>query len=268
VAERVRRLVHDRLGTAAQIHVVEDETRVVQHLLVRARDDTIVISMDSSGEPLYKRGLKEHGGKAPLRESLAAAILLWAGYTGREPLIDPMCGSGTFALEAALISNRTPPGWHREFAFMNWPAFKTKQWQHLKKERIPETVPMTQPSIFASDIDPGACASLSSVVQQYDLSQTISVVEKDFFDLDPGQCSRLPGIVTLNPPYGIRLGSNREARNLYTEIAVKLRNDYQKWHVAVLLPDRRLSASFPPGLKQRKVTHGGLELTLLTGQIH
>jgi len=247
---------------------VEDETRVVQNLLVRALDDNIVISLDSSGEPLYKRGLKEHGGKAPLRESLAAAILLWAGYTGREPLIDPMCGSGTFALEAALISNRTPPGWHREFAFMNWPAFKTKQWQHLKKERIPETVPMTQPSIFASDIDPGACASLSSVVQQYDLSQTISVVEKDFFDLDPGQCSRLPGIVTLNPPYGIRLGSNREARNLYTEIAVKLRNDYQKWHVAVLLPDRRLSASFPPGLKQRKVTHGGLELTLLTGQIH
>jgi 23S rRNA G2445 N2-methylase RlmL len=126
---------------------------------------------------------------------------------------------------------------------------------------------LTQPSIFASDIDPGACASLSSVVQQYDLSRAISVLERDFFDFDPGQCSRLPGIVTLNPPYGIRLGSNREARNLYTEIAVKLRNDYQKWRVAALLPDRRLAAGFPPELKQRKITHGGLSLTLLTGCI-
>jgi putative N6-adenine-specific DNA methylase len=92
-------------------------------------------------------------------------------------------------------------------------------------------------------------------------------VERDFFDFTPGQCSRLPGIVTLNPPYGIRLGSNREARNLYTEIAAKLRNDYQQWRVAVLLPDRRLATGFPPGLKQRKVMHGGLELTLLTGRI-
>ena len=151
---------------------------------------------------------------------------------------------------------------------MNWPAFKAKQWQHLKKERVLESAPMAQPSIFASDIDPGACASLSSVVQQYDLSPAISVLERDFFDFDPGQCSPKPGIVALNPPYGIRLGSNREARNLYTEIAAKLRNDYQKWRVAVLLPDRRLATGFPSGLKQRKVTHGGLELTLLTGQIN
>ena len=268
VAERVRRLVHDRLGTAAQIHAVEGETRGVQNLLVRALDDNIVISLDSSGEPLYKRGLKAQGGRAPLRENLAAAILLWAGYTGREPLIDPMCGSGTFALEAALMSSRTPPGWRREFAFMSWPAFKSKQWQHLKKERASEIAPLAQPAIFASDNDPGVCTSLSSVVQQYDLSQAISVAGRDFFDFDPGQCSRLPGIVTLNPPYGIRLGSNREARNLYTAIAAKLKKDYQQWRVAVLLPDRRLATGFPSGLKQRKVTHGGLTLTLLTGQIN
>ena len=165
------------------------------------------------------------------------------------------------------MSSRTAPGWHREFAFMNWPAFKSKQWQHLKKERAPKIAPLTQPAIFASDNDPGACVALSSVVRQYDLSRAVSVLERDFFDVDPGQCSRLPGIVTLNPPYGIRLGSSREARNLYTEIAAKLGSDYQKWRVAVLLPDRRLATGFPPGLKQRKVTHGGLSLTLLSGRI-
>jgi putative N6-adenine-specific DNA methylase len=178
-----------------------------------------------------------------------------------------MCGSGTFSLEAALMSSHTPPGWHRDFAFMNWPAFKTRQWQHLKKERSLTIDPLTQPSIFASDKDPGVCASLSSVVQQNDLSRAVLVMEKDFFDLNPNHCSRLPGVAALNPPYGIRLGTIREARKLYTEIAAKLSNDYRQWRVALLLPDRRLAAGFPPGFKQRRIKHGGLDLTLLTGRI-
>ena len=77
------------------------ENSAVQNLFVRVVDDRFVISLDSSGAPLYKRGLKEDVGKAPLRETLAAAALVWAGYTGKEPLMDPMCGSGTFSLEAA-----------------------------------------------------------------------------------------------------------------------------------------------------------------------
>ena len=266
VAERISQAVHERPG-AAPADADGVETRAVQNLLVRAQDDNFVISLDSSGEPLYKRGLKGHGGRAPLRENLAAATLQWAGYTGREPLMDPMCGSGTFALEAALVSSRTPPGWHRNFAFMNWPAFKPRQWQHLKKERSLEITPLTVPAIFASDKDPGACASLASVVQKHDLSRVVSVREGDFFDFDPGQCSPLPGIVALNPPYGIRLGSVSGARKLTTEIAAKLRRDYQRWRAAVFLPDRQLAAQFPSGLVQRKITHGGLNLILLTGRI-
>jgi putative N6-adenine-specific DNA methylase len=267
VAERVKTAIHERLEKVSSTHPVEDDTRVNQNLLVRVLDDTMVISLDSSGEPLYKRGLKKQGGRAPLRENLAAAALLWLGYSGGEPLLDPMCGSGTFSLEAALISSRTPPGWYRNFAFMNWPAFKTKQWQHLKKKHSLGIAPITEPSIFASDKDPGVCASLSSVVQQYDLFRGVSVMERDFFNFSPDQCSNVPGIAVLNPPYGIRLESTREARRLYTEIAAKLSHDYRKWRVGVLLPDRGLAEKFPPGLKQRRVTHGGLNLTLLTGQI-
>ena len=96
----------------------------------------------------------------------------------------------------------------------------------------------------------------------------VLVQERDFLSFDPGQCSRLHGIVALNPPYGIRLGSTRETRNQYTEIAAKLNRDYQGWRVAVLLPDRGLAALFPSGLKQRRLTHGGLNLTLLTGRIN
>jgi len=262
ITDRIVYAIHERLGGTSR-----EPSVVVQQLFVRVVDDSFVISLDSSGAPLYKRGLKEQVGKAPLRENLAAAALWWAGYTGSEPLVDPMCGSGTFSLEAALISSRTPPGWRRDFAFMNWPAFKAPQWRHLKKERALEISLMTAPTIFASDKDPKACASLAFVIRQYHLAQAVSVIERDFFDLEPGQFSPKPGIVALNPPYGIRLGSSSQARKRYIEIGAKLKRDYRKWRVAVFLPERGLATDFPAGLKQRKITHGGLDLTLLTGRI-
>lgn len=267
ITDRIQHAIHERVKGASQATPVAAENSAVQNLFVRVIDDRFVISLDSSGAPLYKRGLKEDVGKAPLRETLAAAALVWAGYTGKEPLMDPMCGSGTFSLEAALMSRQTPPGWRRNFAFMNWPAFKARQWQHLKKEQSHKIAPLTSPMIFASDKDPKACASLGSVVRQYDLAGVVAVEEADFFDIAPGQFNRHPGIVTLNPPYGIRLGSITQAHGLYAEIAAKLNKDYRKWRAAIFLPDRRLAAKFPSGLKQRKLTHGGLDLTLLTGRI-
>jgi putative N6-adenine-specific DNA methylase len=178
-----------------------------------------------------------------------------------------MCGSGTFTLEAALISSRTPPGFYRDFAFMRWPAFKTRQWQYLKKSLAKEIIPLKAPAIFASDKDSGVCAALSSAVQQHDLSRAVSVIEGDFFDLDPGHFSKKPGVAAFNPPYGVRLGSASQAGKLTAEIAAKLSQDYQKWRVAVFLADRRLAAHFPSGLRRHRVTHGGLNLTLLTGLI-
>ena len=137
----------------------------------------------------------------------------------------------------------------------------------MKKERALKIAPVTEPSIFASDIDPGACAFLSAAVQKHDLTRAVSVVERDFFEFGPAQFTRKPGIIALNPPYGVRLGSVARARKLYIEIAAKLSRDYRNWRVAVFLPDRRLAADFPLGLKQRRITHGGLTLTLLTGCI-
>ena len=105
-----------------------------QTIYIRGVDDRFTISIDSSGENLYKRGIKKHGGKAPLRETAAAAALMLAGYTGAEPLVDPMCGSGTFALEAALMSKNIAPGSYRDFAFMGWPSYQHQRWMYLKQE--------------------------------------------------------------------------------------------------------------------------------------
>jgi len=267
ISDRFKQSIITRLTSIHRKYDIGGEGATIQNLFVRAIDDRFTVSLDSSGEILYKRGLKTGVGKAPLRETLAVAALTWAGYTGKEPLIDPMCGAGTFALEAALISNRIPPGWYRDFSFMNWPAFKEKQWRHLKKQRSKQITRPAVPNIFASDIDPQVCTSLESIARQSDLSDTISVAEADFFHLNPAKICRQAGIVTLNPPFGIRLGSIRKSHSLYTEIAEKLKKDYRKWRVAIFLSDKRVIQKFPADLKRRTLVHGGLDLTLLTGRI-
>jgi putative N6-adenine-specific DNA methylase len=103
-----------------------------QRLLIRLDNDRVTISLDSSGDNLYRRGLKIHRVGAPLRETMAAFILARSGYRPDLPVIDPMCGSGTFSLEAALMAKAIPAGYHRSFAFMQWPAFRSRQWQYIK----------------------------------------------------------------------------------------------------------------------------------------
>ena len=103
-------------------------------LKVRIEDDLCTVSLDTSGEALHRRGHKEFVGKAPLRETLAAGALLMAGYDGSEPLLDPLCGTGTFSLEGALMTKRIPAGWFRDFAFTRWPSFIEKRWNYIKRQ--------------------------------------------------------------------------------------------------------------------------------------
>ena len=105
-----------------------------QRIFVRGVDDRFTVSIDSSGTHLYKRGLKKHPGTAPLRETLAAASLMLAGYDPHQPLVDPMCGTGTFSLEAALMAKNIPPGWYRDFAFCRWPSYRKKRFEHLRRQ--------------------------------------------------------------------------------------------------------------------------------------
>ncbi|HDI59162.1 MAG TPA: hypothetical protein ENF48_02195 [Desulfobacteraceae bacterium] len=104
-----------------------------QTIFIRAKHDRFTVSLDTSGELLHKRGLKADVGPAPLRETLAAAILEQVDYTGDAPLLDPMCGGGTFVLEAAMHACRIPVGWHRDFVFTRWPAFRPHRWAHLRR---------------------------------------------------------------------------------------------------------------------------------------
>ncbi|MBW1842560.1 MAG: hypothetical protein JRI75_12335, partial [Deltaproteobacteria bacterium] len=189
------------------------EPTATQQLFVRLSDNRVTLSIDSSGDLLHKRGIKPYAAKAPIRETLAAAALILSGYTGAEPLVDPMCGSGTFAIEAALIAQKIPPGGFRDFAFMQWPSFQPKRWQHMKQAAEKKIVRKNTPFIFASDRDDRAVCELEDSVTQHGLSGIVAVSTRDFFDLSPTELTNRPGLVTLNPPFGRRLGSRREKKN-------------------------------------------------------
>jgi len=240
-----------------------------QSLWVRIEDDYLTLSMDSSGHFLYRRGLKTHPGRAPIRETLAAAILMAAGFRGDRSLIDPMCGSGTFALEAALLAKQVPPGLSREFAFMRWPSFRPRQWQYLKSQAVDAVKICPQPMIWASDIDAAACQALSRCIAVNGLQDAVHVRRGDFFQLEPDQIvgKSGPGLVVLNPPYGRRLRPPEGLDRFYAAIGNKLSTSFKGWRTAVLVPGAELIANLPAGLSFRHLTHGGQTLTLATGTI-
>lgn len=238
-----------------------------QTLFVRLKDDIITLSLDSSGDNLYRRGLKTHGAHAPLRETMAAAILKASGFRTDRPLLDPMCGAGTFSLEAALMAKHIPPGWQRDFAFMQWPAFKPRQWRHLKNKAAQRIKRLARPLIWASDVDAGACMGLAACVRNNGLADAVRVRRTDFFDLHGRAISDKPGLVVLNPPYGQRLRPSASIEKFYGRINDALKRNFKGWEVALMVPNKRLVARFTLGLKGSVLDHGGLRLTLLTGRI-
>lgn len=241
-----------------------------QCLHVRIVHDSATLSLDSSGAGLYQRGLKTHGGKAPLRETMAAVILILAGYDGTLPLLDPMCGTGTFSLEAALMAKAIAPGSYRHFTFEQWPSFKETQWHHLKKKAREQTRLLPQPMILASDINAAACEKLHRCVTTHQLGDAVAVQQHDFFSLTPPHPKTEGpdhGLVVLNPPYGHRLASDQNTAARFREIIMKLQTDFKKWRIALLVPEEHLQKRLAFEHRIVPIVHGGLQLSLILGRV-
>ncbi|MEW6674179.1 MAG: hypothetical protein AB1427_20995 [Thermodesulfobacteriota bacterium] len=239
----------------------------IQRLFVRMSQNDVTLSIDSSGELLHKRGLKPQTAKAPLRETIAAAALILAGYTGSEPLIDPMCGSGSFSLEAAHMVLQVPPGWHREFAFMNWPSFQPGRWKHLRQLAEIQFRKIDAPVIFASDRDEEAVAALKETLSRQGLTEVVSAGARNFFDFLPKNLTDLPGLVVLNPPFGRRLGSRQDSDRLFTDVCRWLQTQYRGWKFALIAPRTALIDKVPFKSVVHILPLGGLKVALLTGRI-
>ena len=267
VAERTAMAVEKRLWDQAPAPATVMEDDIFQTIFIRGVADELTLSLNSSGPPLYQRGLKTHGGRAPLRETLAAAILLKAGYTGEAPLVDPMCGSGTFSLEGAMMAQGLPAGWFRKFAFMNWPGFQEGRWRHLQRQVEENRQPETTSPIFAADTDGDACQKLSQSLETAGFAGVVQVACTDFFSLTPAGRFDKPGLIVLNPPYGRRIEAAGGDETLFGRISDHLARDWAGWPAGLLAPDPKFVRHAPPGLAPTPLGHGGLNLTLLTGKI-
>jgi putative N6-adenine-specific DNA methylase len=274
LADRLNAAIAQRRQTAGIMPSPDVfDAKPLQRIFVRAQDDRFTISLDSSGELLHRRGIKTHAAIAPIRETIASAILMLSGYRPGDPLVDPMCGAGTFSLEAAMITNHIPAGWYRGFAFMEWPCFKETRWRHLRREANKKMRDNADhPLIFTSDIDPNACRDLKNAVRRPELEGTMTISIRNFFDLTPADfpipASRvMDALMVINPPYGRRLAAASSEKQDFAAICRKLTTDFKGWKVALIAPEQHLLNHAPRGLTARSFFHGGLRPYLLTGRI-
>lgn len=264
LAQRIKEWVEQKLVISGQ---PGPEPVKAQTLFVRGQNDRFTLSLDSSGDLLYMRGLKTGGGKAPIRETLAAGMLTMAGYDGVMPLIDPMCGTGSFSLEAALMALGIPPGWYRDFAFFSWPCFRTGTWQHLRRDAEQGILDPEVIGIYASDLDSKACEQLSDTVTRNGLNTLIRVCQSDVFSLIPDNPEATPGLIMFNPPYGQRMGTQKQSVALIRQMFAFLRQHYSGWRVGLISPFDAPTLSPGFHLDSQTLFHGGMTLFFLWGII-
>ncbi|WP_299982924.1 RNA methyltransferase [Desulfobacula sp.] len=267
IAQRCEKIILNQLSSGGAF-TSPGKNKSNQTIYIRAQQNNFTISQDTTGTLLFKRGVKEKVSKAPLRENLAFAMLFWAGFSKEDILIDPMCGSGTFSLEAAMMKTNLPPGFFRSFAFENWPGFSRKAYAYLKKQAQEKFLAFSEKEIFASDIDDIALTALEQNISNHDFTRIIDVCQKDFFSIYPSRISPgKKGVVMLNPPYGKRLGRNSEPRSFYREIGKKLTADFKGWRAGIILPSRVCNSYLGLKLELKPIFHGGLDIFAGIGMI-
>ncbi len=257
-AQRVERAISEELGAP-----LSAEAEVC--IRVRFEDDMCTIGVDTSGELLHKRGFKEAVAKAPMRETMAALLLRLCGYDGREPVLDPMCGSGTFVIEAAEVAAGLMPGRSRHFAFEHLASFDEAAWAGMREAACgAAAVPSVR--FYGSDIDAGAIVMSRANAERAGVAAFCEFKQLAFSEIvapeGPPNCSG--GLVIINPPYGDRIGDKPRLTSLYRSMGETLKARFTGWRVGIVASDEALAnaCGLPWLPTQGSISHGGLRVTL------
>lgn len=256
-AQRVERAIRDTVGGTA----ARDAPVAVR---VRIDDDLCTISVDCSGEALYKRGWKQAVVRAPMRETMASLLLRLCGFDGREPVLDPMCGSGTFVIEAAEMAAGLAPGRSRRFAFEQLASFDREVWQRLRERHgtagdrpVPAGV-----RFLGSDRDAGAVRMSEANADRAGVLHLTQFRAEAVEDLQRPEGP--PGLVIVNPPYGDRIGEDRELRGTYRALGRALASRFSGWRIGLVTSEPGLAAAtgLAFGSPSPPISHGGLRVML------
>jgi putative N6-adenine-specific DNA methylase len=232
---------------------------------VRIDRDVCTISVDTSGNLLHRRGHKEAVNRAPMRETMSALFLMQCGYNGNEPVLDPMCGSGTFIIEAAEIAARLNPGRSRHFAFEQLAGFDPEAWERMRSvrsERVPDV------HFYGSDRDTGAIVMSRANAERAGVERYADFQVATIRELQRPEGP--PGLVIANPPYGVRIGDKKQLAPLYRAFGQVMMTRFSGWRVGIVTSEPGLAhATGLPFLPQTApVPHGGLRVSLFqTGKL-
>ena len=258
---RIKDAVCDRFraetGERPSVDTAEPNVRI--HTFLSDREATLYL--DTSGEPLYKRGFKYASVEAPLKENLAAGILMLAGWQPGTPLLDPMCGSGTFLIEAALMAHDIAPGLARKFGFFRLGNFDAALWQKLLTEAEARKQPLVAQPIFGSDISQDQVERARQNLAAAGMHECVRLERADLLQRSPPAAE---GVLVANPPYGIRLEEQEWLAAFYPKLGDALKQRFPGWRCYFISADPQLPRLI--GLKASRRTplfNGALECRLL-----
>ena len=199
--------------------------------------DSYVYYVDTSGDALYQRGNRKASIEAPLRENLAAGILQLSGWQAGQPLLDPMCGSGTFLLEAAMMALDIAPGLRRDFGFEKLKNFESDTWKKIKNTALKNAKPVTFQKIYGSDSDLRAVRVAKQNLTEAGLNDAVQLAQTNITEVIPPADS---GVLVANPPYGVRIGEDEALALLYPKMGEALKRKFAGWNTYFLTNDLRL----------------------------
>lgn len=241
-------------------HLRHGRASVIQRIVVRVMRDDVTLSADASGALLHLRGYRQAVAKAPLRETLAAALAMAGGWAPDLPLLDPLCGSGTIAIEAALIARRMAPGRARRFAAEQWPGL-ADAFTAARADAAAVELASAPAAITGQDRDAGAIAAALANAERAGVAADIVFRQAPISDVprDDGR-----GWVVTNPPYGARLGARDGLRDLYAVIGRVMREQRPGWGLTMLSADRMLEGQLDIAMVEvLRTTNGGLPVRVM-----
>ncbi|MGE0701973.1 MAG: class I SAM-dependent RNA methyltransferase [Hyphomicrobiaceae bacterium] len=254
-AERVERAIREELGA---------EASATAEVCVRVRieRDMCSIGVDAGGELLHKRGFKEEVAKAPLRETMAALLLRCCGFTGSEPVLDPMCGSGTFVIEAAEIAAGLAPGRGRHFAFEKLATFDAAVWREMRGSGAEAASAATPCRFYGSDRDAGAVRISRANAERAGVATITEFRQLAIEEIE--RPAGPPGLVIVNPPYGARIGDRQALAPLYRALGAAVAGRFSGWRVGLVTTEKPLAQAtgLPFGPPAPAIPHGGLRIQL------
>lgn len=265
----VKKAVVKKLQTAHHTQYLSENSGATFRIIVKVTKDQFLIGIDTSGESLHKRGYRTHATTAPIKETLASAILKLSDWTPDRTLIDPFCGSGTFAIEAALMAHNMAPGLNRTFAFEVWPWIDRETPKNLRREAElaavrtiePGKTPLSEPRIYSFDIDPPALKIAKENAAHAGFTN-LNFKRADFRDLDFSKFENCTFVA--NPPYGERLEERTTVEKMYRDLGQKF-TQTKNCSLFLITSNQNFPQLFGrPADKNRKLFNGNIRCYLFS----